>query len=189
MDELKRKARTKKPGPKKESIATKKRKAKEEIFCYRYALHNNGAKAAREAGYAEDSARVTATKILSKPYILEKIDEIKKENFKKLDISGERVLIEIAKLAFVNPQDFYNSDGTLKPVNEIEINEAACIQSLEIEEITFGRGKNKKSVGRNTKMKLYSKLNALKLLGDYNVLFDKGENDDLDESDPNDRFL
>ncbi|MDA8391066.1 MAG: terminase small subunit [Gammaproteobacteria bacterium] len=50
---------------------------KQEQFCLAYARLNDGAKAAREAGYAARSARVTACELLTKENIKERVQELK----------------------------------------------------------------------------------------------------------------
>ena len=52
-------------------------KAKQEAFCQAYADNPNGAAAARTAGYAESGARQEASRLLAKPEIAERLDELR----------------------------------------------------------------------------------------------------------------
>ena len=52
---------------------------KEEKFCRLYVRYMNGAKAARMAKYSEKSARQIASRLLTKDYIKNRIEEIRKQ--------------------------------------------------------------------------------------------------------------
>lgn len=59
---------------------TQKLTEKQERFCISYVLNNgNAAKAAREAGYSEDSDEQIGYENLIKPYIVKRINELRKE--------------------------------------------------------------------------------------------------------------
>ncbi len=54
-------------------------KARQEAFCQAYADHPNGAEAARAAGYADAGARQEAHRLLAKPEIAQRLDELRLE--------------------------------------------------------------------------------------------------------------
>jgi phage terminase small subunit len=78
---------------------------KELLFCKAYIIDFNGTKAYKEAGYKiknDNVASVQATRMLSKPKIAHKINELKKDREEKLEVNAEWVLkeaIEIYKIA------------------------------------------------------------------------------------------
>lgn len=90
----------------------------------------------------------------------------------KLDITGERILEELAKLAFLDTTELYDSDGNPKPLNEVSPDARAAIEGIDIEELYqhFGGG-NSKSIGKIKRYKIAGKLKALELLGKYRKLF------------------
>lgn len=67
--------------------------AKQQRFVDEYLIDGNGARAARSAGYSENSARQIATENLSKLYIQEAIDEKRQQTADKLELRKEHVLV------------------------------------------------------------------------------------------------
>jgi hypothetical protein len=121
----------------------KKREEKEDLFCLLYTTldsptYKNGQKAAEKAGWAKKSARVTASKLITKPNISKKINEILKKRKDKLQLTGDMVLKEIATLAFSNIQDLFDDNDCLKPISELTRDQAAIISSIEIDELFSG---------------------------------------------------
>lgn len=80
----------------------------------------------------------------------------------------QRVLLELRRLAFVDIRDAYNSDGTLMDVKKLSADLAACISSIQTEEI---RAEDGTFVGYTKKIKLWDKKEGLKLLGTHLALF------------------
>jgi phage terminase small subunit len=120
-----------------------------------------------------ESARVMASKTFAKPNIKSRIAELQKERNKRLEISGDRVLSEIAKLAFYDPRDFFNSDMQLKSIDELDPDHAAIIAGIETQHKTIGTEKSSTVL---TKIKLADKGANLERLGKYFKLFtDKHE--------------
>jgi phage terminase small subunit len=73
---------------------------KQRIFCKEYILDWNGARAARVAGYSENTAAVIASENLTKPYIQAYIKDLQADIEKVAGISRLRVINEHIKLAF-----------------------------------------------------------------------------------------
>jgi phage terminase small subunit len=123
-----------------------------------------------------DSARTEASKVFAKPNIKKRIAELREERNKRLEISGDRVLSEIAKLSFYDPRAFFDSDGRLKPIDEIDPDHAAIIGGIETLHKVIGDDKDGMAV--ITKIKLADKGANLERLGKYFKLFtDKSEVD------------
>lgn len=69
---------------------TEKTKAKYDAFCMAYHTNgNNGSKAAESVGYAKNSARQTAVKLLSNTYIQEKLKELQNEAAEEYTVTLE----------------------------------------------------------------------------------------------------
>jgi phage terminase small subunit len=125
-------------------------------------------------GQSYDSSRVDSSKVFAKSNIKKRIAELRAERNKRLEISGDRVLAEIAKLAFYDPRCFFDSDGRLKPIDEIDPDHAAIIGGIETLHKTVGDEKDGMAV--ITKIKLADKGANLERLGKYFKLFtDKTE--------------
>ena len=103
----------------------------------------------------------------------------------KLDITAERVIAELAKLAFFDPRSFFNADGSAKQVTELDDDTAMALAGMEVCELFEGNGEQKHAYGLSKKFKLADKLRALELLGKYLKLFtDKVEVADLTPGPP-----
>jgi Terminase small subunit len=87
---------------------------------------------------------------------------------KKLDISVERTLAQIARHAYVDPRALFNDDGTLKKISELDADTAACIAGVQM-----GTGRNGKRV---ESIKITNQLRALEMLGNYLKLFAEDRN-------------
>lgn len=75
---------------------------KQEYFCREYLIDLNATQAAIRAGYSKDTAGAIGHENLKKPEIQKRIDVLKAERAAALGITAERVLGEIARLAFVD---------------------------------------------------------------------------------------
>lgn len=73
-------------------MSEKKLNAKHEKFCQEYMKDFNGAQAAIRAGYAEKSARVTASKLLTNPNIISRVRALQDEMLERLPVSIYYVL-------------------------------------------------------------------------------------------------
>ena len=83
-------------------------------------------------------------------------------------INRERIRLEMARLAFVNPKSFYRPDGTAKDIPELDDDTAAALASFEVEE-EFAPGSDGQTVvkvTRTKKFKLWDKNRALISLAD-----------------------
>ena len=150
-----------------------KRKAREKTFCAEYAKDLNGTRAAIAAGYAKKSARSAASRLLTKRNIQEKIAELTKKHADKLDLSGEKVLAELDKIAFSNMLDYMRVDGDgafVLDFSKLTREQAAAIQEYTVD-ATGGTGDGERKLVMRTRFKLAAKTPALELLGKHFKLF------------------
>lgn len=89
--------------------------AKEALFVHHYIINGgNGGGAAKAAGYAAASAHIQAHRLLEKPRVKEAIAAVIKPKLDELKIDANRVLDELAKMAFMDLgtelQPAYNPD-------------------------------------------------------------------------------
>jgi len=158
-----------------EKILTEKEKA----FCWRYVVLRNGAKAAREAGYSENTAKETAYENLTKPHIVEYLDVIKECLEEATGVNKFRQLEELSKLAYSGIENLHN---TWIELNDWEIikdqnpNALAAIESIdtkiETKTIKVNEDTDIDIETKYVKIKLYSKIAAIaeinKMMG-YNA--------------------
>lgn len=80
--------------------------ARQRQFCEEYLIDLNATQAAIRAGYAERYASTNAHKLLQITAIKAKIDELMAERAKRTEITQDRVLKELAIIAFSNAADY-----------------------------------------------------------------------------------
>lgn len=73
---------------------------KQQRFCYEYMIDLNATRSAIRAGYSERTANKIASELLKNEEVKEMIQQLKEEQQKKLEITIDTVLKEIAVIAF-----------------------------------------------------------------------------------------
>jgi phage terminase small subunit len=130
-------------------------------------------------GQSYDNARTESSKVFAKPHIKSRIKELRDERNKRLEISADKVLAEIAKLSFYDPRDFFDSDGRLKPIDELDPDHAAVIAGIETTHKVVGEGKD--GIVVLTKIKLPDKGANLERLGKNLKLFTEKKEIDVNQ--------
>jgi phage terminase small subunit len=143
---------------------------KQEAFCLEYMKDLNATQAAIRAGYSEDSAASIGWENLRKPEIQARLKQLMDERSERTKISSDRVLNELAKLAFSDMRNFAKwGPGGVSPIEgeTLSDDDAACV--AEVSETTT-------KDGGSIRFKLHDKRAALELLGRHLKLFtDKQE--------------
>jgi phage terminase small subunit len=103
-------------------------------FAQEYPKDLNGTEAAIRAGYAPKSAHVTASRLLSDAKVRGEIDALLLRVAQKSEITVERTLKEIARIAYGDIRKLYREDGSFKPIHEMDDDAAAQLAGIEIEE-------------------------------------------------------
>lgn len=138
--------------------------AKQKKFVEEYLIDLNATQAAIRAGYSTESAKEIGCENLTKPNVKAEIDKAIAERSRRTGINQDRVLRELAKIAFVNPNDVINfRDATVKMTSEENL---AAIASIKVKEIPGEYGN-----ATEREVKLYDKLRALDLLGRHLGMF------------------
>ncbi|MGB3988625.1 MAG: terminase small subunit [Minisyncoccales bacterium] len=91
----------------------------------------NGAKAARRAGFGVRSAGVTASQLLSNPYIQEAISEHKRKIKELAELKELDLLRELGKIIKGDPRLLFDDTGHLKNPNQLTETEIALIKSFD----------------------------------------------------------
>lgn len=144
---------------------------KQERFCREYVIDLNGTQAAIRAGYSENTANEQAGRLLVNVSIQERIAELKAEIGKRLDITADMVVQELAKIGFSNMNNYINNDFTFKSLDEITVDQSAAISSIEVSE--FSGGKDNRASETKIKFRLHDKRAALVDLGKHIGIFEK----------------
>lgn len=133
----------------------------------------NATQAAIRAGYSARSANTQAARLLANVNIRARVDALMAQRSRRVGVSADRVVRELARLAFVSAPDVVDSgSGAVRPgASEDDL---AAIASVRVKTATFDAGD---SVERE--VKLCDKLKALELLGKHLGMFDKKESKDI----------
>lgn len=119
----------------------KKLTPKQEIFVREYLIDLNATQACIRAGYTPTNADKFGHELLGKPLVREAIEKAKNKRAHRTELSQDRVLMEIARLAFIDPRQAFNKDtGTLKNVHEWPDEVAAAISSIKVNEVKDAEG-------------------------------------------------
>lgn len=138
---------------------------KQQAFVNEYLIDLNATQAAIRAGYSPNTAQQMGSENLSKPVIRNAIDKAIADRSRRTGINQERVIREIAKLAFLNPADVIDmAEAAVK--REAEPDDTACIAAVKVKIIPTETGDI-----TEREVKTYDKLKALELLGKHLGIF------------------
>ena len=131
-------------------------------FVQEYLIDLNGTQAAIRAGYSPRTANRQGARLLSYAGIQAAIQNAMKQREKRTEITADRVVKELAKIAFADLKDFveFGPDG-VRIKNDKDVDGTLLI---EVSETTF-KGATTRAV------KLHPKIKALELLGKHLGIF------------------
>lgn len=148
--------------------------AKQKRFIEEYLVDLNATQAAIRAGYSKKTAAFIGAENLKKPQIQAEIQRRMAERQKRTEVTQDRVVKELARLAFANAADFVTvekrevvmGDGSVvavdgaavKYTSELTVDQQAAIAGIK-------QGAN------GVELKLCDKLKALELLGRHMGMF------------------
>lgn len=131
----------------------------------------NASQAAVAAGFSEKTAGAAGSRLLKHVEVLTMLQQRRKVVIEKMELTTERTLREIARLAYVDPRKFFHADGRPKEISELDDDTAAALAGMEVTEEWTGTGKDRVQTGITKKYKLADKNSALekamKHLGEY----------------------
>lgn len=104
---------------------------KQKKFCEEYIFDFNATRAAKAAGYSEDTAGQMGHENLKKPEIQAYITELQSDLSKTSGISRLKVLREHEKLAFSSIAKLHNTWIERKKFEELSDEEKACISEIQ----------------------------------------------------------
>lgn len=139
--------------------------AKQKRFIEEYLIDLNATQAAIRVGYSPESAKEIGCENLTKPNIKAAIDKAMAERSRRTGITQDRVLRELAKIAFINATDVINmDDATIK--GDANREDTAAIASVRVKTIPTETGEI-----TEREVKICDKLKALELLGKHLGMF------------------
>lgn len=143
-------------------------------FVDEWLIDFNGTQAAIRAGYSERSARSIAGRLLTKDNIQAEISRRQRDLQRRTEVSQERVVKELARVAFADATDYVQvetrtvekNDGTELSYQTVTLTETAELSADQRAAIaSIKQGAN------GVEIKLHDKIKALELLGRHIGMF------------------
>ena len=138
-------------------------------FCNEYMIDLNATQAAIRAGYSVKTANEQGARLLTNVSVQAEIQRLQAEISRRTGISQDRVIRELAKIAFLNPMNLVTSEGRIR--DGASQDDLSCIEGVK-----FKRSDSDTGYSEEREVKIASKLKALELLGKHLGMF----NDKLD---------
>lgn len=146
-------------------------------FCDEYLIDNNATQAAIRAGYSERTAKSQGQRLLTNVDVAAYLEKRREACIERTQITQDRVLIELAKVAFADGTDFATvgkrNRVTLTPTEDLPSEKRAAVASV------------KKGAKGAVEVKTYDKVKALELLGKHLGMWDKASQPPDDSEDDN----
>lgn len=139
--------------------------ARQQRFVEEYLIDLNATQAAIRAGYRERSADVHASRLLGIDKVRDAVAKAMAGRSKKTEITQERVLLELARIAFGDNRKLmtWGPGGVvLKSSDDLSEDDAALVSEVS-ETVT--------EKGSNIKIKTNDKMKAIELLGRHLGMF------------------
>jgi len=134
---------------------------KQKRFVEEYLIDLNATQAAIRAGFSVKTANEQGSRMLANVSIQTAISKAMAERSKRTGVNQDRIVLELAKIAFVNAGDVINMDeATVK--EDAATDDVAAIQSIRVKIFPTKDGD-----GIEREVKLEPKLKALELLGKH----------------------
>lgn len=137
---------------------------KQKRFVQEYLVDLNATAAARRAGYSEKTANEQGARLLAKPNIQTAIQAAMLKRQKRVEITQDMVIMELAAIAFANGADFatitVNGLINVKPTSELSEEKRKALAGIKYS-----------ANGLGVEIKLHDKLRALELLGKHLGMF------------------
>lgn len=129
-------------------------------FVDEYLIDLNGTQAAIRAGYSPKTAQEQSSRLLSNVMVQEAISKAMAARSRRTGVNQDRVVLELAKIAFVKMTDVVDSNGRIR--EDATDDDLSCIESIK-----FKESDNEFGGSVEREVKIGSKLKALELLGKH----------------------
>lgn len=152
---------------------------KQAAFVREYLVDLNATQAAIRAGYSARTAAAVGFENLRKPKIALEVEKAQADRAERTQVTADRVLAELAKLAFANLGDYFRLASGHDPVIDLSTatrDQLAALTEITVDDYTDGRGEDARDV-RRIRIKMADKRGALELLGRHLGLWDAKADD------------
>jgi len=111
---------------------------KQQLFVEEYLVDLNATQAAIRAGYSEKTANEQGARLLANVSVQAAIKIAMDKRSERTHITQDRVLDELAKLAFFDIRKLYDDKGNLIPITQLDDATAAAIAGIDVVEMAGG---------------------------------------------------
>ena len=136
---------------------------KQKAFVREYLVDLNATQAAIRAGYSQKNAEHIAYQQLQKTTVSTAIQEALKARENRTQVTADRVVLELARIAFFDSRKLYEANGDPKPITALDDDTAAVLSQVDVSEQLDG--------SRIRRYRVSDKIKALELLGKHLALF------------------
>lgn len=137
------------------------KQSRQDVFVEEYLIDLNATQAAIRAGYSVKTANEQASRLLANVKIQTKIAKAMAERSKRTGVNQDRVILELARIAFANAKDIINTeDGSVR--EGATEDDLACIQSVKVKTMNGDKG-----FSEEREVRLFNKMEALEKLGKH----------------------
>lgn len=133
---------------------------KQKRFVEEYLIDLNATQAAIRAGYSPATAGSIGQENLTKPEIHAAVAKAEAERSKRTGVTQDRVVRELAKIAFLDMTEVVDDHGRIR--DDATPEDRACIESIKYKSSSGDQGEFVEC-----EVKVASKLKALELLGKH----------------------
>jgi phage terminase small subunit len=154
---------------------------RQEAFVQNYLVSLNATEAAKLSGYSPKTAKAIASTLLTNVNVAAALKRERERLADRYEVNIDRVLRELARIAFSDMADFMAPGPDGAPVldfSKLTRDQSAVLQEVTVEEFRDGRSDQRQV--RRTKFRKESKIAALELLGKHLGMFKEQVNHNHD---------
>lgn len=145
-------------------------------FCEEYIVDLNGYQAAKRAGYSKLSCMASASQQLSNPKVIKYVNYLKIQRARRLEVTQDRIVQELARIAYHDQRTFYQNDNEAVPLQQITDDQQTAIKNIHFRNQTVEEPVE--DIDGNIKMEkvthrivsyytLHDRTDALRMLGHH----------------------
>lgn len=144
---------------------------KRQRFVTEYLVDLNATQAALRAGYSERTAKAQGSRLLTFVDVQAAIEQARGARDSRTGVNADRVVRELARIAFGDVKALFDETGRLRPIHELEADVSAMLSGVEVaREKTRTRGDETEETTVEesiVKVKSWDKVRALELLAKH----------------------
>lgn len=135
---------------------------RQQRFVEEYLVDLNGTQAAIRSGYSAKTANEQAARLLANVSVAQAVAQAKAERSKRIGLTADRVLEELASIGFARLGDYVRWSG-----DRVLLEDSEGVDTRAVAEVSSHESK----FGTSVKVKMHDKVGTLKLLGQHIGMF------------------